>query len=398
MAQLVQHNGALALNEALDRCLRPGPDPTDLNYTAMAREINKACETSFSPKRIRNAVKHLRHKRQTSLSARQAKHQRESDFTTRLDALHIRLGDTYEKLCQSNPCMGRAFRRAIAHEVLGVLRAAAGRLIECGYGEGIPDLINPDSVYQHLIALAQQMGEGSQTGNQPSPDTDLKDDVSRLITALHHYDKSTEADADIVLAGVCVVSSLMGPSSLFGLLARLNVLMVARPMLDSPGFINQMLGLADSAGRLVHDRTTQTDMAWVRLQPKDLRTPSPNRVRSYCLNNAATHILQRLYTGELTGAHWFTTAESCYHTMRKHDRGFRLLQTTEAIMVCVLAELTGDHSASRDMFKRLGEAKALALLLDLARFDNSPQINRLVRQHAEMTYPGISTQIIKLPA
>ncbi len=398
MSQLIQHNGAIALNDALDRCLRPGPDVTDLNYAALAREVNQTCDTSFSPKRIRNAIKHLRQNRHIPINSGQSKNQQETDFITRLKALHHRLADTHAQLVKCGPSVSRVLRRAVGHEVLGVVRSAAGRLIDCAFGEGIPDQVIPDSIYQHILALAQRMVTDNHASAIPAPANDLKAHLNRLMASLRRYDKSTEADADLVLTGACVVSCLIGPGSLFGLMARLNVLMVARPLLDSPTFIEQMLSLSDGAGRLIQDRTTQTDMAWVRLQPEDRRIPSPNRLRSYCLNNAATHILQRLYTGELAGSHWFTTAGSCFHTMRKHDRGFRLLKTTEAIMLCVLAELTGDHSASQDFFKRLGETKTLALLLDLARYDNSPQVNGLVRQHAESVYADISTQLLVLPA
>ena len=286
---------------------------------------------------------------------------------------------------------GHVLRRAVAHDVLGALRSAAGRLIDCGFGEGIPQHVDLDATRQRFLAFVRR-------AITPERETSLREDIDRLVKALKQHDGSTEADTQLVIAGVCVVADLAGPDSLFGVMARLNLIMVARPMLDSPDFVDPMLDLANRAGELIHDRATQTDMAWVRLQPQDQRTPSPNRVRSYCLNNAATHILQRLHTGKLAGSQWFATAQTCYDTMHKHDRGFKLLKVTEAIMLCVLADMTLSAEPAHDLFKRLGQDASLELLADLARYDNSPALNQLVRRHADAAHPGIVSQLLVLPA
>jgi hypothetical protein len=384
------------LDRVLDKCLRPGADTTAVNYTAMAQEINRTLGTDLSPKRIQTAIRHLRDT--ATAKTRHAVSDQETGKPTlarRLDDLYARLRTNHDRLLNIEGNSGHTLRRAVAHDVLGVLRSAAGRLIECGFGEGIPEHVDLDATRQRFLAFIRRAADkGLNSDNQSS----LRDDLARLLGALHDHDDTAEADMQLVAAGVSVVADLAGPDSLAGLMARLNLLMIGRPMLESDFFVSQMLKLADAAGSLIHDRATLTDMSWVRLQPEDRRTPSPNRVRSYCLNNAATHILQRLHTGELTGGRWFETAQRCYDTMIKHDRGFQLIKTTEAIMLCVLADMTGNTDPARELFQKLGGDKSLDLLRDLARFDNSTALNRLVRRHADATHPGIATQLLVLPA
>ncbi len=384
--------GTPDLDRVLDKCLRPGADTTAVNYTAMAEEVNRTLGTDLSPKRIQTAVRHLR-----DAAAKDAQHKADKQaeqrptLAQRYDNLYAQLRTNHDLLIRGDGG-GHTLRRAVAHDVLAVMRSSAGRLIECGFGEGIPENVDLDATRQRFMAYVRRAVEQGHTNNHS-----LRDDLARLLSALRNHDDTTDADMRLVVAGVSVVADLAGPDSLAGLMARLNLLMVGRPMLDSDFFVGQMLELADAAGNLVNDRATQTDMAWVRLQPEDRRTPSPNRVRSYCLNNAATHILQRLHTGELTGGRWFVTAQKCYDTMKTHDRGFQLIKITEAIMLCVLADLTGSADAARDFFMKLGHNKSLDLLRDLARFDNSDALNRLVRRYADDAHAGIASQLLVLP-
>jgi len=392
LASVTQHDAADDLDRVLDRCLRPGPDAPALNYTALAQEINDTLGLDLSAKRVQTAVRHLREAstRQTSnITAAPA-----PTLAQRFDALYAQLRTNHDGLIREQKQGGHVLSRAVTHDVLCVLRSAAGRLIECGFGEGIPQHADLDATRQRFLGFVRRvMREGYGADSRST----LREDIARLLKALHDHDGSAEADMQLVVSGACIVADLAGPDALPGIMARLNVLMVGRPMLESEFFVEQMLKLADTAGSLVKDRATQTYMAWVRLQPEDRRTPSPNRVRSYCLNNAATHVLQRLHTGELTGAHWFATAQKCYDTMHEHDRGFQLLKTTEAIMLCVLADLTHNAQPARELFQRLGYDKSLGLLHDLARYDNSPDLNRLVRRHADTVYDGIASQLLVLP-
>lgn len=381
------------LDRVLDKCLRPGADTTAVNYTAMADEVNRTLGTDLSPKRIQTAVRHLR-----DAASKDAQHKADKQtepcptLAQRYDNLYAQLRTNHDRLIHVENGGGHTLRRAVAHDVLAVLRSSAGRLIECGFGEGIPESVDLDATRQRFMAYVRRAVEQGHTNNHS-----LRDDLARLLSALRNHDDTTDADMQLVVAGVSVVADLAGPDSLAGLMARLNLLMVGRPMLESDFFVDQMLKLADAAGNLINDRATQTDMAWVRLQQEDRRTPSPNRVRSYCLNNAATHILQRLHTGELTGGRWFVTAQKCYDTMKTHDRGFQLIKITEAIMLCVLADLTGSTDAARDLFTKLGRDKSLDLLRDMARFDNSDALNCLVRRYADDVHAGIASQLLVLP-
>jgi hypothetical protein len=396
LASVTQHDTDGNLDRVLDRCLRPSTDASEVNYTALASEINQSLGLDLSAKRVQTAVRHIRH------AANNSKDQNPDTtadvlpptMTQRFDALYARLQANHHRLVHSLNKSDHAFRRATAHDVLAVLRASAGRLIECSFGEGIPQHVDLDATRQRFLVFIQHAtGHGLGTENQ----TTLHDDMDKLLSALRDHDGSAEADMQLVIAGANIVADLAGPDSLPGIMARLNILMVGRPLLDTDFFIQQMLQLAAAAGNLIDDKPTRAYMGWVRHQPKDRQTPGPNRVRSYCLNNAATHILQRLHTGELTGAHWFQTAEQAFDTMRKHDRGFKLLKTTEAIMLCVLAELTDNTEPASDFFARLGRDKSLDLLCDLRKFDNNDALNRLVRRHTTAVHPSLKGQLLVLP-
>lgn len=395
LASVTQHQDTGDLDRVLDKCLRPGADTTAVNYAALAHEINQALGLDLSAKRVQTAVRHIR-----DAAAKQHEQKTLAQDTPsltladRFESLQNRLLANHDRLVSEQGGSDQTLRRAVAHDVLCVLRSAAGRLIECGFGEGIPQRVDLDATRQRFMAFVRRVvRDGLGKDDQSS----LRGDLAGLLSALSEHDDTADADMRLVVAGACVVGDLAGPDSLPGLMARLNVLMVGRPMLDSEFFVSQMLTLAEAAGGLIGERDTHAYMSWVRLQPEDRRTPSPNRVRSYCLNNAATHVLQRLHTGELTGAHWFETAQHCFDTMMKHDRGFQLVKTTEAGMLCVLAEMTSNTDPARDFFSQLGRDKSLDLLRDLARFDNSDVLNRLVRRHAESVYAGIASQLLILP-
>jgi hypothetical protein len=406
LASVTQHDGDGNLDRVLDRCLRPGADASEVNYSALATEINTSLGVDFSAKRIQTAVRHLRHaarQSRTRQASGTALPSTSSTLTDRFDALQAKLQTHYDALLQEQGGAVSPLQRAVAHDVLAVLRSAAGRLIECGFGEGIPRHVDLDATRQRFLVFVHQIvrrgrgtGGAGEIGETAGGGT-LRDDLGRLLIALNPYDGTAEADMRLVVCGARVVADLAGPGSLPGLMAKLNVLMAGRPMLDSGFFVDQMLALADAAGGLIDNKAARAYMGWVRHQPKDRQTPSPNRVRSYCLNNAATHVLERLYTGELTGGRWFQTAQHCFETMQQHDRGFALLKTTEAIMLSVLAELTGSAGPAQGFFKKLGRAGSLDLLLTLRRFDNSDDLNRLVRRRAQRVHPGLKGQLLVLP-
>lgn len=389
VASVTQHDTDKNLDRVLDACLRPSADTTEINYAALAQEINESLGMDFSAKRIQTAVRHLR-----NAADKEAPAPATTTMAQRFDALQARLRANHERLMHGVGQSANAFRRAMAHDILGVVRASAGRLIECSFGEGIPEQLDLDATRQRfLVFVRHAVGHGLGSDDL----TTIHEDMTRLLSALRDHDGTAEADMQLVVTGAQVVADLAGPGSLPGLMARLNILMVGRPLLETDFFVTQMLELADAAGRLIEDKPTRAYMSWVRSQPADRQAPSPNRVRSYCLNNAATHILQRLHTGELEGGRWFETAQRCFDTMKTHDRGFALLKTTEAIMLCVLADLTHSAEPAHAFFAGLGREKSLDLLIALRKFDNSDALNRLARRHAIATHPTLSGQLLVLP-
>jgi len=389
VASATQHDTDKNLDRVLDACLRPSADATEINYAALAQEINQSLGLDFSAKRIQTALRHLRNAADQPVAVTV-----QTPMSDRFEALHTKLQTNHDRLLRGFGQSENAFRRAMAHDILGVVRASAGRLIECSFGEGIPQQVDLDATRQRFLVFIQHaVDHGLGSDDQ----TSIHDDMTRLLTALCDHDGSVESDMQLVVAGAHMVADLAGPDLLPGLMARLNILMVGRPLLETDFFVAQMIELADAAGHLIHDKRTRAYMSWVRTQPQDRRTPTANRVRSYCLNNAATHILQRLHTGELTGGKWFATAQQCFETMKIHDRGFALLKTTEAVMLCVLADLTDSAEPVQDFFQSLGHEKSLKLLSDLRKFDNNDALNRLVRRHATAVHPSLAGQLLVLP-
>lgn len=395
VSSVTQHDSDKNLDRVLDACLRPSADATEINYAALAQEINQSLGMDLSAKRVQTAVRHLRDAASQNKSAQAPSTEPAAPtMSQRFDALHTRLQDNHDRLLNGLGQSDNAFRRAMAHDILGVVRTSAGRLIECSFGEGIPQQVDLDATRQRFLVFIQHAVDH---GLGADDQTTIHEDMTRLLKALRDHDGSAEADMQLVIAGANVVADLAGPDSLLGVMARLNILMVGRPLLETDFFVTQMLDLADAAGQLINDKPTRAYMSWNRSQPDDRQTPSPNRVRSYCLNNAATHILQRLHTGELEGGRWFATAQQCFETMKTHDRGFALLKTTEAIMLCVLADLTESAEPARSFFNSLGSEKSLDLLINLRKFDNSDALNRLVRRHTTTTYPELAGQLLVLP-
>ncbi|MDP7693656.1 MAG: hypothetical protein QGG89_17605, partial [Vicinamibacterales bacterium] len=225
----------------------------------------------------------------------------------------------------------------------------------------------------------------------------LEDDLHRLLVTLCHHDQGTEHDMRLVVDGARVVAVLSGPDTLAGLLAQLNVLVAGRQLIDSELYCAEMMRLAAAAADLHDNPQTRRFMHWVRRQPEDRRVPSSLRVSSYCLNNAATHILERLYRGELTnGEQWLAKAEDCHEQMKRRDSGFRLVKTTEVLLHTVKAALTGRTDEVESHFAGLERDAALAVLRDLADFDNCVELCRAAEGHAVRALPELKHQLIRL--
>ena len=386
VAAVCEHDGDQSLDDILADCLRPGPDVQRLNYTALARRINDALDLDLTPKRVKTAVNQLRRSREAK-----AQTMTPTNIKQKLDALHDRLENDYQALLDAETDDRTHVRREIGIEILGTVRRAAGRLIENDFGEGIPDAVDIDDLEGRFLDFVRDIVTDA---SRPS----LQGDLGKLLVALVDYDGSTECDMRLVVDGARVVNDLLGPDTLAGLMAQLNVLVAGRSLLDSELYVAEMIRLAEAAAELHDEPDTKTLMSWVRRLPEEQRVPSPLRVASYCHNNATTHILERLFTGDFDhgGSDWLDKAKWCFNQMRTRDGGFELIKTTELVLITVEAELAGDPAPIESHFKKLGRAKTLTLLTALMRYDNSPAIVDTVQQHAIAAIPDIRHQLINV--
>ena len=387
VSALLDHEGLADLDAVLDRCLRPGPDPASLNYAALAREIRATTGIELSPKRVRTAIEQLRKARQ-----KQVHHIPRQSNRQRLETLHSLLETNFQNLFGSETPDRENLRRSIAVDVLAAVRRAAGRVIENDFGEGIPRTIDVDQLEGRFLDFVRHIvRDGSDADRKRTLPTDLH----RLLVTLCDYDGSSENDVRLVVDGGRVVADLMGPDSLPGIMAQLNVLVAGRQLLDSELYCAEMSRLAKAAAGLRHDPQVRRFLNWVRRLPEGQRLPSPIRVSSYCLNNAATHVLQRLFTGELTDREAaLPRVDEWIEKMRRRDSGFRLIKTTEVLYLVVVAHLMGDARKIESHFARLGNSKSLALLQNLAKYDNCEEMIRAASQHAVAALPELRHQLI----
>ncbi len=399
LASLHESDEPTDLHAVLDRCLRPGPDPAQLNYAALAREVEAATGVSLTPKRLRTAIRHLRaaHSRQTPPTPARA-----------ADALD-RLGDRVAAALTDPPTRvatvardraddatalstGSSTRaRGLTLEILAAVRAAAGRLIENDFAEGLPRTIDLAAVERDLV---EHLRTARQAIDRPGARAGA---LQRLQRSLAEYDASVAADMRLVLDGARAIDALLGPRTLPGTLGRLNVLVAGRALLPSAAYVQRLLALADHALTLHHDPDTQRLLNAARRGPRDARLPRPRRVASYALNNAATHLLQRLFTGQLAAADGsLELAHACLQRIRRDDPAFRLLPVSEAIYHTVDARLHDQYDDAHAFFHRLGPGRALRLLTDLARFDNCRPLVAAVHHAALDALPSLRQRLIRL--
>lgn len=389
VARVLDSRRETDLSEVLNRCLRPGPDIERVNYAALAEEISSTVGVALSAKRVQTAVNHLR-----LCNRNKAVPTNPTSLSQKLAALHQQLEANYTALIDSEAVPQDASRRSMAVAVLGAVRSAAGHLIENDFGEGICAEIDLDALEGRFLDFVRDMVKQGPLADQSTP---LARDLRRLLLDLGQFDGSTEDHMRLVVDGSAVVATLVGPDSLPGLIAQLNVLVVGRYLLDSQLYCAELLRLAAAAAALHDDPQTRRFMNWVRRQDQDQRLPNPIRAASYCWNNAATHILERLYLEQWPQAEvesWLAKARQCLDQMRDRDSGFRLIQTTELIRLIVVAKFDGDDEPIHATFKAMGAAKALALLGDLIRFDNCPQLIQAARQYAVTALPELKDQLI----
>ncbi len=388
LASVIDHDASLGPDEVVDRCLRPGPDPSRINYAAMAHEINRALDAGMTPKRLKTAIAHLR--------ARHAAEPRtmplpRTPVARGLAELRRALQDHHAELIADESGPHALRRRTIGMQVLATVRCAAGRLIENDYGEGIPEQIDLDELEGAYLDFVRQRRHAA-----PSDQPDARpDDLHRLLLTICHYEPSVEYDMRLVLDGNRVVAALLGPTSLPGLLGELNVLVAGRALLDSRTYLAELLRLAGAAARLHDDADTRRLVQWNRRRPDAVGLPSPLRLRSYCLNNACTHVLERLHRSELPdAARWLRRASSLFDRMAGRDSGFELVQTTRVLVLTVAAEHAHDTAAIHAHFKHLGPQRSLDLIRDLYRFDNCGALCRAAEAHAVAALPALRHQLV----
>lgn len=409
------------LDGVLDRCLRPGPDVERVNYAAMAVEIQAVTGVSLSPRRVQTAVLQLRAARGKRIGAEHAADQvsviqdraSADPLRTALQELDADLRASFEELAEHAGPGADATRRALGTAVLTAVRAAAGRVIDRDFGEGIPDQDVPhtgDLEDRFLTfvrdSVRSRAGEGDAARR-------VEPHLRRLLVTLADAGAragggatDAESDVNLVMHGARVVSCLLGVDSLPGVVAQLNVLVTGRALIQTDLYVAEMLRLAARAQALHEDAQTKRYLTWVRRGPEDRRLPSALRVASYCRSNAATRIYDRVFEGVLDPdapaladatrppRTYRQLADAAHDAMLARDGGCTLTLTGTLVRHTVSAKLDGHDRAVREHLEALGEDKALERLEALIRFENNDALVRAARAHAVAVYPHLATRLI----
>ena len=375
------------LDGVLDRCLKPGPDCRRLNYEALAAELERTMGLTLSPKRVRTAVRHLRRSvpeerpPMTGQTVRQ-----------KLDELGRQIERDHHALLGGGRADAIVVRR-VATDILGAVRAAVGRVIDCDYGEGIPRRIDIDELEGRYLDLVRDMQRAGRLERDASP----RQTLHRLLVALNDYDGDAASDMRLIVCGARAATTLMGADSLPGLVAQLNLLVAGRDLVDDATYTEQMARLADAATALHDEPAARTYLNWVRRLPDDQRVPSPLRIASYCRNNLATRLLERVFTGDAADpADALARARAAVEAMQQADPGFALLPVTQAIDATARARHVGDEAIAREHFRRLGEDRAIEVVEQAHRHENNRQLADALAAHALAAWPGIARRLIRL--
>ncbi len=420
VAAVVAHDaGGGDLDGVLDRCLRPGPDVERVNYAAMAAEILAVTGVSLSPRRVQTAVLQLRSARGKRIQAQRAAAQvsvakgvSDEPLRAALQALDADLRSSFHELVEITGPGGEAARRAMGTAVLTAVRAAAGRVIDRDFGEGIPEHHVPhtgDLEGRFLTFVRDSVRRRADEGDAVRR---VEPHLRRLLVTLADAgaragaETDAESDVNVVMHGARVVSCLLGVDSLPGVVAQLNVLVTGRALIQTDLYVAEMLRLAARAEALHDDAQTKRYLTWVRRGPEDRRLPSALRVASYCRSNAATRIYDRVFEGVLDpdAAAWADAsrpprtyrqlADAAHDAMLARDGGCTLTLTGTLVRHTVSAKLDGHDLAVREHLEALGEDKALERLEALIRFENNEALVRAARDHAVAVYPKLATRLI----
>ena len=421
LAAVVAHDEAGGdLDGVLDRCLRPGPDIERVNYTAMAAEIEAVTGVSLSPRRVQTAVlqlraargKKLQAERDAALTATAAPEPDAEPLRTALRELDADLRASFDQLSQLAGPVADATRRELGTAVLTAVRAAAGRVIDRDFGEGIPQPGVPhtgdleDRFLTFVRDSVRRRADADAAGR-------IEPHLRRLLVTLAESgaraaggETDAESDVNLVMHGARVVCALLGVDSLPGVVAQLNVLVTGRAMIQTDLYVAEMLRLAARAEALHDDAQTKRYLTWVRRLPEDRRLPSALRVASYCRSNAATRVYDRLFDGALDPdapaladatrppRSYRQLADAAHDAMLARDSGCTLTLTGALVRHTVSAKLDGHDNDVRAHLKALGEDKALERLEALIKFENNDALVRAARRHAVAVYPDLATRLI----
>lgn len=373
------------LGDVLARCLRPGPDSTRLNYAALAREIESATGCALTPKRVATAIRQLR-MNHAGLSSSPTPAPQRDPWTDRRDALTQACVDRLESSAES-----AGDPRALSLHTLSVVRAAVSRVISHSYGEFLPE--SPDTA-----VLRARLERNRAVLDHADRDTD-EQSMGRLLEALDRYDATAESDMRLIAAGARAVTTLMGSASLPAVMARLNLLVAGRDLIDHADYVQAMQQIADEAEALHTDDETQRLRRLARSLPEDHRLPSPRRIASYAHNNAATRILHRLFTGEMTGEveAWLQLAQVHLNQLKTGDSGFELIPVTEAIVHTVAGVVSASREtaeARESFWQGLGLVKAVALVERMVKYESCTELVRRCHADARAALPELAEHLV----
>lgn len=371
--------GSTDLNAVVSRCLKPGPDVLRVDYAALAREIADHTGHELSPKRVKTAIRHLRHAHDTDHNGSMSN---QSPAVNVIDEL------------QHVECLtpGDDASVDLAVRVLREVRQAVGRLIPYDYTESADRSVDTAAL-RGLFALDAKASA-----------TTLRAAAMPVRVALEHHDATIAADMQLVLAGVNLVTELAGPSSLPGVMAKLNRAVGGRDLVSHSAYVGVMLDLADEADALHQDAETERLLRRLGRDDERLRLPRPRRLASFALNNAATRIIHRTFTGDIAGLECLQLAESFIERMERSDSGFELLPGTRAMLLTVRANHP-DQASERseraseklhDWLRQRGERRCREMLETLSKHESCRLLVDAVRRETQSVWPGVSESLIVL--
>jgi hypothetical protein len=275
----------------------------------------------------------------------------------------------------------------VATDVIGVVRSQASQYIPKQFGEGIPKSVHCAELRTRIRDFLRRVAEAEK---MPANAEELAEDFSRLLKTLREYDGSAEHGVELVLTGAQLVIDLTSSRSIWGLFAQLNVLVMAKPLIEPEEYINEMERLASEADIVRADPWTKKCIYWLNRLPKDRRLPGPGRFRSYVMTNNATRRLDGLITGKLQDvAGQLAAVQRLLNELRMSKDGFELNGMTELLFQCVRAKLLGgsQHAEAIRWLIDLGKDEAEDLLLKVRDYEDSATLVSLVKSFMLAAYP-----------